>query len=96
MRGNRIIADTAPWMDGIGIFIGAKHDDGSWSTVSELNFEPLKEMDAALTTLYVTREAAQALMDSLWNCGLRPAEAQATESHVDDLRRIAFKLLKIS
>lgn len=43
---------------------------------------------------------AQALMDALWNCGLRPTEGAgsagslaATEKHLRDMRTIAFGLM---
>lgn len=44
------------------------------------------------------REAeAQALMDMLWDCGLRPSEGSgsagalaATQRHLDDMRRLVF------
>jgi hypothetical protein len=48
----------------------------------------------------MSRENAQALMDRLWNIGLRPSEGTgsagalaATQAHLDDMRQIAFDLL---
>lgn len=45
---------------------------------------------------------AQQLMDELWQCGLRPTEGTgsagalaATQSHLEDLRKITFNQLKI-
>lgn len=45
---------------------------------------------------------AQVLMDDLWSCGLRPTEDKgsagtlsATEKHLDDMRKIAFKKIGI-
>lgn len=47
--------------------------------------------------LKLDRQAAQSLMDQLWNCGVRPAEGHgsagqlgATERHLKDMRRIVF------
>lgn len=41
---------------------------------------------------------AQALMDSLWDCGLRPSEGSgsagalaATQRHLEDMRRLVFQ-----
>lgn len=53
-------------------------------------------------TEVITNTAAQMLMDELWNCGIRPSEGtgsagslKATENHLDDMRKIAFKKLNI-
>jgi len=47
--------------------------------------------------------SAQQLMDELWRCGIRPTEGSgsagslaATERHLEDFRKIAFKQLKIN
>lgn len=47
-------------------------------------------------------QAAQQLMDELWQCGLRPTEGTgsagslaATQKHLDDMRTIAYKGLNI-
>ena len=44
-------------------------------------------------------EEAQALMDVLWDCGLRPSEGtgsagslRAVERHLEDMRALVFKL----
>lgn len=49
------------------------------------------------------REEAQALMDQLWACGIRPAEGNgsagamtAAQAHLQDMRTIALGLLKTS
>lgn len=46
-------------------------------------------------------EEAQQLMDELWRCGLRPTEGAgsagqmaATERHLADMRKIAFKFIE--
>ncbi len=53
--------------------------------------------------LGLTEEAAQVLMNTLWDSGLRPIEAEgrnhqvsAMQSHLDDLRAIAFHSLKLN
>lgn len=45
----------------------------------------------------------QVLMDDLWNCGIRPTEGKgsagqldAVQNHLNDMRRIAQKLLKVN
>jgi hypothetical protein len=46
--------------------------------------------------------AAQILIDSLWDCGLRPSEGSgsagalmATQEHLKNMKTVAFHLLKI-
>ena len=53
-------------------------------------------------TFHLGRDEAQTLMDDLWNAGFRPTEGtgsagslRATEKHLDDMRRIAFKHLGV-
>lgn len=48
--------------------------------------------------LAIDPTAAQVLMDSLWDCGLRPSEGSgsagalaATQRHLEDLRHLVFK-----
>lgn len=63
--------------------------------------EPGKEMPIN-PLLTLTPTDAQALMDELWHCGLRPTHGSgsagslaATERHLDDMRKIAFELLQV-
>jgi len=49
-------------------------------------------------TFTLPKESAQALMDGLWECGLRPTEGSgsagalaATQRHLEDMRLLAFK-----
>lgn len=46
----------------------------------------------------ITHDMAQHLMDSLWDCGLRPTEGKgsagalaATEAHLKDMQTLAFR-----
>lgn len=48
-------------------------------------------------TFVLRAEEAQALMDSLWTCGLRPSEGSgsagamaATQKHLEDMRTLVF------
>lgn len=50
----------------------------------------------------VSQDTAQELMNSLWECGLRPAQGagsagqlETMKAHLEDMRRIAFKFLKL-
>lgn len=49
------------------------------------------------------KQAAQQLINNLWNCGLRPSGIKAKDesigfiqSHLDDMRTIAFHTLNIT
>lgn len=72
-------------------------------TVAEpLKLVPVKEADYQGPTVRLSNDAAQSLMDQLWQCGIRPTEGTgsagslaATEKHLADMRCIAFASLKI-
>jgi len=56
---------------------------------------PGEELEPSLS---ISIEAAQTLMDDLWQCGLRPTEGVgsagamlATQNHLKDLQRIIFE-----
>lgn len=85
--------------DGIEIRIGnpERHE-----FVTGLQVGVLKEGDYAPAAVTLKVEQAQQLMDSLWDCGLRPSEGTgsagalaAVERHLADMKRIAFHALKI-
>ena len=53
-------------------------------------------------TLQLTYDDAQRLMNTLWDCGIRPAagigsvgQLAATEKHLLDMRTMAFKLMAL-
>ena len=54
-------------------------------------------------TLTITTEQAQALMDNLYNLGIRPTDAkgsnagalEATQKHLEDMRKIAFNYIEL-
>jgi hypothetical protein len=73
--------------------------DGQMFHVSKVEMEPLEDHawnPQPLVTLH--DEEAQALMDELWQCGLRPSEGSgsagslaATERHLEDMRKLVFE-----
>lgn len=90
-------AASSPWYSSIEFVIYNGTTAGK-----AIEFEECKYREQVKPTFSVPREAAQVLMDDLWNSGLRPTEGtgsagslRATEKHVDDLRKIAFKVLDI-
>lgn len=86
----------------------AAPDQERWTTLAEVEgsagetltwqhrgfFEASRQEDG----ITIEPEAAQRLMDSLWDCGLRPSQGKgsagamaATERHLEDMRRLVFK-----
>ena len=70
--------------------------------VSDFKWSVLDECQITSPSGRIQIEEAQAMMDNLWECGLRPSEGsgsagslRATENHLNDMRKIAFKSLKI-
>jgi hypothetical protein len=76
------------------------YENGQPMRIKAIELEPIQE--AALWTegtFSFTQEAAQALMDRLWNCGIRPTEGagsagamSAVQLHLEDMRRINDRL----
>ncbi len=71
---------------------------------AELVFEERKMNEFAAPTLQLSSRSneAQALMDRLWSCGLRPTEGNgsagalaATERHLADLKALVEKAYKV-
>jgi len=65
----------------------------------ELKLIPIKEAEGISPEpiCKLTPEAAQSLMDDLWECGLRPSEGTgsagalaATQKHLEDMRKLVF------
>ena len=68
------------------------------AVLTNLEFKKIEEFDPlpAQPTLTITREAATALMDSLWQVGIRPSQVgtggqiEAMKYHLEDLRKLVF------
>jgi len=80
--------------------VHARHSGGGVSVATEMVMEKIEYGQVAPPPLMtLKKEAAQELFDSLWNSGLRPSrvvdEFGAKDRHITDLRKIAFKVLKI-
>lgn len=74
---------------------------GSTSERPEFKWVEPSEMQGR-STLELSTEAAQELMNSLWECGIRPVQGKgsagqldATLRHLEDVRQIAFAKLEI-
>lgn len=90
-------AVSAPWHNGINLMVRQGTAYGVNMVMKEV--DPGDVMDP---TFCISMTEAQTLMDDLWNAGLRPTEGsgssgslRATEKHLADMRKIAFKRLSI-
>lgn len=103
---NEIRADRRlPWND-IALYClqhtrATEASEETTALGTNLTFVPL-EIDAVWPepTLRLRMDEAQQLMDSLWNCGLRPTEGSgsagslaATQKHLEDMRKLTFDLV---
>lgn len=90
--------------DGVDIFIWERRGLGGQekAVADPVTMSVVKVEDFAMLRPCVTlsMESAQMLIDELWNAGLRPRYAQATDQttaaltkHIDDLRELAGRLL---
>jgi hypothetical protein len=69
-------------------------------TIKDIVWEEVNEGAIYSPTMILDETEAQALIDSLWDCGLRPTEGTgsagalaAAQANLEDLRRVAFTLL---
>ena len=93
IRANRCV-----WADKIELRAGVERKNGLWSIAQSLVFEDQKEVgDVVIPFINLHTEEAQALMDELWRCGLRPTEGSgsagamaATQKHLEDMRTLVF------
>jgi hypothetical protein len=100
----RFHVEKRPWVDGVAVYAFTRRDDQTVSVGQSVTFVDRPAGVAADyndPTLHLNYESAQMLMDSLWDCGLRPSEGSgsagamaATQKHLEDMRRLVFKELK--
>ena len=100
----RIHAENVFLSNAIAIHIFTHLQNGDISVLSGLEFtqhKPDKVIDP-FDALIFPRETAQQLMDSLWQCGLRPSEGtgsagamRAVENHLKDMQDLSRCLLSM-
>ena len=95
----RAIAGRAMFSDRIDIQICQQTATGTYA--ASLTWLHVAEGSVLPGTQSLELAAAQELMDSLWQCGLRPTEGAgsagalaATERHLADLRQICFSFIE--
>lgn len=74
---------------------------GARSCAEYITFRASDETVTTEPLFSLSYEAAQVLMDDLWNAGLRPTEGTgsagalaATQLHLDDMRKLSLRLLE--
>jgi len=89
---------------GIMLHFYERQQNGDISLLSGLQFTTVKEGESVepQESIVMPLETAQELIDSLWQCGLRPSEGsgsagslKATENHLKDLQTLSWRLLSI-
>jgi hypothetical protein len=91
-----------PWKDGVEVAVFVKFPTGSVAVAEPLTLRDLAPGESiANPTMRLDNQEAQALIDELWRCGLRPSEGSgsagslaATERHLKDMQAIAMGLLR--
>lgn len=93
----KIRAQNQPWYRGISILISDEQEHKDCYAIGKIEFVRLEEGELANPTFELKIEAAQQLMDELWQCGIRPTnevgsvgQLQATEKHLEDMRKLVF------
>jgi len=90
-------AQQKPWNAGIDILLLADE-----SSVTKLEWSMVDEGAMVEPTFSLDHPEAQMLMDDLWHAGIRPSEGsgstgqmRATEHHLNDMRKIVSKWIKL-
>ena len=88
----------------ITLHLYERRQNGEMSLLSGLQFTTVKEAEMINPQEEITIpiETAQELIDSLWQCGLRPSESsenvgslKALQDHLKDLQEFSHRLLSI-
>lgn len=76
-------------------------EHGKFLVAKPLEMVEREEFTYSEPTARLQKEEAQELMDSLWQCGLRPSEGSgsagalaATQKHLEDMRALVFETAK--
>jgi hypothetical protein len=100
LRNFKARAEKQIMSDSITVHLFERTPDGKVSLLSGLQFTTIDPAEAVYPgeSINLPYETAQQLIDSLWDCGLRPSEGTgsagalaATQKHLDDMRRLVFE-----
>ena len=95
----KIRAGMQPWENHINLYLYAIDMEQKKCWESEIKLKEVNEgavLHPILT--FHDKEPLQGLMDSLWDCGIRPTEGtgsagslKATQNHLEDMRKLVLK-----
>ena len=101
MTGLRIGAQRDYSARGVQLYIWERTLGGE-AVAQRITFAEQPEGKVLEPCIKLPFEAAQQLIDDLWNAGFRPANAKATDettaaqrSHIEDLRSVTTRLLDV-
>lgn len=98
IRANRIYANKGSFGRGVELYL-CNQDSERTALFTQANFVMVED-DGMIhePTMLLDNKTAQALMDALWSCGIRPnngegmdAQVTAIRYHLEDMRRLVFK-----
>lgn len=101
-----VMARREQWSAGVSIYmrkviVGVSVDIAQPVAFKQISIDEAERATCTDPTMRLSIQSAQQLMDELWQCGLRPTEGTgsagslaATERHLSDMQKIAFKLLR--
>ena len=106
MIGNRnlhIRTERRLFMDEVAIYIFERIAPDKIAMISNIEMTTIETGQMKPESpLQISYDTAQELMDSLWDCGLRPSEGagsagslKATENHLKDMQNLSWRLLTI-
>lgn len=102
MSNIEIMARRENWSNGISLSACMTTKGVDHVIAKQLEFVKCAEGVMIEPFVKLEIQEAQQLIDELWQCGLRPSEGtgsagslRATEIHLKDMRKIAFKKLNI-
>jgi hypothetical protein len=97
----KIYANRRRFSQFVELLVFRTLSDGRRQSLDVVRWTDVGEGDLATPTCGLDESDAQALIDELWACGLRPTEGTgsagslaATERHLKDMRDIAMGALK--
>lgn len=101
VRGKRFVrVFYNPMAQYINVFIGQEDERGKRYFAEDVKVSEVSEADIPPHAMQLEPEAAQRLMDDLWNVGIRPTEGHgsagqlaATEAHLKDVQGLLREVL---
>ena len=94
---DEVRAVTNIFIRGVNIFV-FRFQNGKQEILTSEGYKEYKPFEHVDATVSIYEEIAQQLFDDLWDSGFRPKkpdEYAAKDEHIEDLRKVAFKLLDI-